>query len=523
MAPNNKEKTPCPPLSMPTEHGDTGDESTEPQDASQTSSLAVTTNSEKTREQKRVAPRRYYPRFEKDPRRIKAMEEKIISGIHPEVKEHPELYEDIVDEIKDLEVSRHTTWSTTPCYKQFLRWLETAGEQDRPELKTTLCWFAAHKAFKGRSNCRSNDKFRAEIESRGLKSWAMQQLKKTKVGEESKGGGVEKVRQVVKMEPNDGDDDDDDDDQPSTETVSQIDSRRAAADKALPTIELESPPASFKLAPFRYRPEQDPASQRVNPVPLKRAAPLPSATLSVAAPLQSAALPVAAIRKEATTLKRAAPETSQDDSDAASPKRVPDDSGPASKHMKLSDETRPTEVATADVSVQTDDTIFRDWALQLISKDVQQEAKEKASQEAFSTQARMLTDTLTSAIKTTVVTVKQTLSEELGIQRTEPPRRYAASRGVIEPRHAEEVPYNMTSMVFGLVPRESSISVRQPLLHAREAPPMGADYGYERFLPPAHGRSGGGLGRTSGWRVSPEFVMERGEQRFYQLPEGRRH
>lgn len=157
---------------------------------------------------------------------MQAAEQKVsrmIGNIDPAVKKHPDLYHRVVKRIKQehpLSGRPRGRWGDSSLSQQFNGWVRTAGENDKPSLESLFAMLAAHSVL-----CKSTtDKFSLEVQKRGLKEWAHEQLKLAK-DQAGKKGRPKKKAKKIKVE--------------ATETVSAVASIQSLKDIPLPSIERD--------------------------------------------------------------------------------------------------------------------------------------------------------------------------------------------------------------------------------------------------------------------------------------------
>ncbi|KAM0271197.1 hypothetical protein ACHAPA_002802 [Fusarium lateritium] len=102
---------------------------------------------------------------------IRAKQNSAIACILPLVKEHPDLYHQVVDEIKKTNL--RLAWSSSPFYKDFMAWCRVSKRtrNARPDLGFFLAVLAVHDSFD-----LVTSKTNEEINRLGLREWAEEQL-----------------------------------------------------------------------------------------------------------------------------------------------------------------------------------------------------------------------------------------------------------------------------------------------------------------------------------------------------------
>ncbi|EKJ70266.1 hypothetical protein NXS19_004986 [Fusarium pseudograminearum] len=101
---------------------------------------------------------------------IKAKADEAISCILPAAKNHPEVYNATVRNIKSANLRQN--WTNTPIFKDFMVWCRASPLDSRPNLVNFLTVLAAHDTFE-----KTGNKFMDEVNARNLKEWANEQLK----------------------------------------------------------------------------------------------------------------------------------------------------------------------------------------------------------------------------------------------------------------------------------------------------------------------------------------------------------
>jgi hypothetical protein len=102
---------------------------------------------------------------------IRAKQNSAIACILPLVKEHPDLYHRVVDQIKKTNL--RSAWSSSAFYKDFMAWCRVSAQTKnaRPDLDFFLAVLAVHDSL-GMGTSKMND----EIRRLGLRVWAEEQL-----------------------------------------------------------------------------------------------------------------------------------------------------------------------------------------------------------------------------------------------------------------------------------------------------------------------------------------------------------
>lgn len=102
---------------------------------------------------------------------IRAKQNSAIACILPIVKEHPDLYHQVVDQIKKTNL--RIAWSSSAFYKDFMAWCRVSARtrNARPDLGFFLAVLAVHDSFK-----LGTSKVNEEIRRLGLRVWAEEQL-----------------------------------------------------------------------------------------------------------------------------------------------------------------------------------------------------------------------------------------------------------------------------------------------------------------------------------------------------------
>jgi hypothetical protein len=103
---------------------------------------------------------------------IQAKQSNAIACILPLVKEHPDLYNQVVGRIKNTNL--RVAWSSSSFYKDFMAWCRVSAQtrNARPDLEFFLAVLAVHDSL-GLGTSKMNE----EIGRLGLRTWAEEQLK----------------------------------------------------------------------------------------------------------------------------------------------------------------------------------------------------------------------------------------------------------------------------------------------------------------------------------------------------------
>lgn len=118
----------------------------------------------------RKKPSRKVDKHDRDA--IRAKQNSAIACILPLVKEHPELYHQVVDQIKKTNL--RSAWSSTAFYRDFMAWCRVSAPAGnaRPDLGFFLAVLAVHDSLD-----MGGSKMNEEIRRLGLREWAEEQLK----------------------------------------------------------------------------------------------------------------------------------------------------------------------------------------------------------------------------------------------------------------------------------------------------------------------------------------------------------
>ncbi|KAH6957085.1 hypothetical protein HG530_002629 [Fusarium avenaceum] len=118
----------------------------------------------------RKKPSRKVDKHDRDA--IRAKQNSAIACILPLVKEHPELYHQVVDQIKKTNL--RSIWSSTAFYRDFMSWCRVSAPAGnaRPDLGFFLAVLAVNDSLD-----MSASKMSEEIRRLGLREWAEEQLK----------------------------------------------------------------------------------------------------------------------------------------------------------------------------------------------------------------------------------------------------------------------------------------------------------------------------------------------------------
>ncbi|SPJ89746.1 uncharacterized protein FTOL_13107 [Fusarium torulosum] len=103
---------------------------------------------------------------------IQVKQSSAIACILPLVKEHPDLYHQVVDRIKNTNL--RLAWSSSSFYKDFMAWCRVSAQTSnaRPDLEFFLAVLAVHDSLD-----LGTSKMNEEIRRLGLRVWAEEQLK----------------------------------------------------------------------------------------------------------------------------------------------------------------------------------------------------------------------------------------------------------------------------------------------------------------------------------------------------------
>ncbi|KAM5346393.1 hypothetical protein ACJ41O_009398 [Fusarium nematophilum] len=103
---------------------------------------------------------------------IRKQEQRAVGCISFKEEDHPELYKDVVKQLKDSGIGRHLHLSDSHLCKSFLGWVQASDDDSRPNLRFFLAALAAHDCLA----TIDNTTFNKAVHRRGLREWAMKQL-----------------------------------------------------------------------------------------------------------------------------------------------------------------------------------------------------------------------------------------------------------------------------------------------------------------------------------------------------------
>ncbi|RSL45696.1 hypothetical protein CEP54_014175 [Fusarium duplospermum] len=100
-------------------------------------------------------------------------EERLIDCILPEAKNNPELYHNVVANLKSANISGPKRWRETGFVKKFDGWLDMAKEGDRPNLERLVTVLAIFDCYA----TNTTTKLRTGLARHRLREWAIRKLK----------------------------------------------------------------------------------------------------------------------------------------------------------------------------------------------------------------------------------------------------------------------------------------------------------------------------------------------------------
>ncbi|KAF9771693.1 hypothetical protein IL306_010665 [Fusarium sp. DS 682] len=102
---------------------------------------------------------------------IRARWDAAIACILPGAKKHRKLYKGVIQRIENTNLRKR--WIDTQLYMTFQKWVSVSPTDARPDLEWFLAVLAVHDSFDA-----TKPKFMDDVNKRGLKEWAVKQLKK---------------------------------------------------------------------------------------------------------------------------------------------------------------------------------------------------------------------------------------------------------------------------------------------------------------------------------------------------------